>query len=433
MMFSSLTDIYNIFLDHPNLVTDSRSISPSCIFLALKGERFNGNHFAADALEKGASLVVVDEPQYKVNTQCLLVEDCLKTLQELAAHHRRQFNIPVIAITGTNGKTTTKELISAVLKKKYNVISTSGNLNNHIGVPLTLLKVNPETQIAVIEMGANHPGEIAFLCRIAAPDHGLITNIGKAHLEGFGGFEGVVRAKTELYLYLSACHGTVFVNSDDTLLMQKSEGLNRLTYGMNENTPTGGTYDDHGNCLSMNIRQLDGTSMFIRSSLFGDYNAVNILASECIGRYFKVSADEIKNAIESYQPSNNRSQIQNTGKNILILDAYNANPSSMEAAIRYFASSTYQNKVVILGDMLELGTESDTLHQQILTLLDGLSFTWVFLVGPVFTRVNAKREFTCFGDSALARLWFSHHGLEGKTVMLKGSRGIALETIAEVL
>jgi UDP-N-acetylmuramoyl-tripeptide--D-alanyl-D-alanine ligase len=432
-MFSVLTEIYKIFLKHPVIVTDSRNLNPSCIFFALKGERFNGNHFAAEALEKGAAWVVVDEPEYKINHQCLLVEDVLKTLQDLARLHRRSFQIPVIAVTGTNGKTTTKELINAVLSKKYTVVSTAGNLNNHIGVPLTLLRLRKDTQIAVIEMGANHPGEIDFLCSIASPVYGIITNVGRAHLEGFGSFEGVVRTKTELYRFLAAAKGKVFVNCDDPLLMQQSDNIKRITYGSDGSAWLCGLSGKAGNFIDVTIKQQGTDAFAVHSKLFGDYNAVNILASACIGRYFSVSNEAIKQAIESYEPAGNRSQIKTSGKNILLMDAYNANPSSMEAALRFFASSAYDNKAVILGDMLELGTESDSLHIFILKLLEKLSFTDVCLVGPVFTRLNARREFLCFGDSELARLWFSHHTPEGKTIMLKGSRGIKLETISEIL
>ncbi|MCX6286383.1 MAG: UDP-N-acetylmuramoyl-tripeptide--D-alanyl-D-alanine ligase [Bacteroidetes bacterium] len=432
-MFSSLTDIYTIFLQHSHVVTDSRNLSPSCIFFALKGDRFNGNHFAADALNKGASWVVVDEPEYKISPQCLLVEDVLRTLQDLALHHRSSFNIPVIAVTGTNGKTTTKELISKVLAKKYKVLSTEGNLNNHIGVPMTLLRLNNDTEIAVIEMGANHPGEIDFLCRIALPYYGIITNIGKAHLEGFGGFEGVLRTKTELYRFLAGRNGTVFVNADDSLLIQHSEGIERITYGFGDTASIKGSIDNSRDFINISITQSNGQALDVQSKLFGDYNAVNILASACIGRYFNISDEEIKLAVESYQPSNNRSQVRTTEKNLLVLDAYNANPSSMEAALRFFASSVYGNKVVIIGDMLELGAESDALHKHILKLLEELSFAEVYLVGPTFTRINTKREFLCFGDSELARLWFEHHLPEGKSVLLKGSRGMKLETVAEIL
>ena len=432
-MFSSLTDIYNIFVKHPQVVTDSRDLKPSCMFFALRGERFNGNQFAAEAHEKGAGWVVIDEPEYKVSSRYILVEDVLQTLQDLARHHREQYNIPVIAVTGTNGKTTTKELINAVLSKKYKVVSTSGNLNNHIGVPLTLLRLGAETRIAVIEMGANHPGEIDFLCRIALPDLGIITNIGKAHLEGFGSFEGVVTTKTELYRFLAGSHEKVFVNCNDSLLMKYSEGLERITYGFSDSAWLQGYTDGYGSFSDFGIRQQNGQTMSLHSKLFGDYNAVNILASACIGRFFNVSDEDIKLAVGSYEPSNNRSQIKTTERNLLVLDSYNANPGSMEAALRSFAASAYKNKAVILGDMLELGNESDALHKHILALVEELPLPEVYLVGPVFARINTKREFLCFSDSELARLWFSHHRPEGRSLLLKGSRGIKLETIADVL
>jgi len=432
-MFSGLTEIYNIFLQHPRVVTDSRNLVPSSIFFALKGDRFNGNHFAAEALEQGAAWVVIDEPEYKVNSRCLLVEDVLGTLQALANHHRHQFSIPVIAITGSNGKTTTKELISSTLSKKYNVISTFGNLNNHIGVPLTLLRISRDTQIAVIEMGANHPGEIDLLCRIAMPAYGLITNIGKAHLEGFGSLEGVLQAKTELYRFLAARKGKVFVNGNDNLLMKHAGDLEKLTYGFYDTAWLSACVEKSAGSVHIKLRQSNRQELTIQLKLFGFYNAVNILAAVCIGRFFNVGDDAIKQAVESYEPSNNRSQIKTTEKNHLVLDAYNANPDSMEAALRSFASSTVQNKVVILGDMLELGDESDALHLSVLRLLEELKFTEVYLVGPVFTRVNTKREFLCFDDSELAHLWFSHYQPKGKSILLKGSRGIKLETVSEIL
>ena len=433
MMLSSLTDVYNIFLQHPQIVTDSRSISPSCIFFALRGERFNGNQYALEALEKGASWVVIDEPEHKLNARCLLVDNVLRTLQDLAKRHRNRFNIPLIGITGTNGKTTTKELIHSVLSSTFNVVSTQGNLNNHIGVPLTLLKLGSDTRIAVVEMGANHPGEIDFLCDIARPNYGIITNTGRAHLEGFGSFEGVVSTKTELYRFLSSSMGKVFVNSEDSILMCHSADLDRITYGFGDSAQMKAVYDSSSEILNVNITPPGGNSFSIHSRLFGDYNALNILAAACIGNYFSISNENIKQAVESYLPSNNRSQLKKSGKNLLLLDAYNANPSSMESALRYFASSSYDDKVIILGDMLELGAESENLHIHILKLIEELSFAEVYLVGPVFTRVNTKREFLCFNDSELARLWFSHHILSGKTVLLKGSRGIKLETIEDTL
>ena len=432
-MFSSLSDLYNIFTEHPRIVTDSRNIIPSCMFFALKGERFNGNHFAAAALDQGASYVIIDEPEFQTDARCLLVEDVLHTLQDLARHHRSTFTIPVIGITGTNGKTTTKELISSVLSRKYKVVSTTGNLNNHIGVPLTLLRMDRETGIAVIEMGANHPGEIDFLCRIALPGYGLITNVGKAHLEGFGSFEGVVKTKTELYRFLLETGGKVFINSADSILMEHSREPGHIKYGFDENDFLKGYLAESGDFVRLNITTKDGSILGIQSGLFGGYNAPNILASACIGRYFNVSDEDIRLAIESYTPANNRSQVRQTGRNTLVMDAYNANPSSMEAALRFFASSSYENKVVILGDMLELGTESDTLHTHILQIIGELQFPEVYLVGPVFTRVNTKRENICFSDSELAKLWFSHHCPSSKAILLKGSRGMKLETIAEIL
>lgn len=427
------SDLYNIFLKHPQIVTDSRNISPSCLFFALKGERFNGNHFASAALEQGAAYVVVDEPEYKTGSRCILVGDVLKTLQDLARHHRSTFTFPVIGVTGTNGKTTTKELISAVLSTKYKVISTAGNLNNHIGVPLTLLRLNNETGIAVIEMGANHPGEIDFLCRIALPGFGLITNAGRAHLEGFGSFEGVVKTKTELYRFLSETGGKIFVNQGDSVLMEHLAELDHITYGFDEHAFLKGSIAESKDFVRIELQQHNGNTLGIQSKLFGDYNAINILAAACIGRYFKVSDEDIRQAVESYTPSNNRSQVRQTGNNTLVMDAYNANPSSMEASLRFFAASAYENKVILLGDMLELGAESDSLHKHILKLIEELQFPEVYLVGPVFTRVNTRRENICFGDSDLARLWFSHHSLASKSILLKGSRGIRLETISEVL
>lgn len=399
--------LYQTYLQHTDITTDSRKITPGCIFFALKGVRFNGNEFAAAAMESGASFVVTDEAGYELNDRCLLVKDVLETLQELATYHRRQLQIPVIAITGSNGKTTTKELMGAVLAKKYNIKCTEGNLNNHIGVPLTLLRMNKNTQVAVIEMGANHPGEIEFLCKIALPAYGIITNAGKAHLEGFGGFDGVVHAKTELYRFLAARQGKVFVNYNDPLLMKLSSGLERVTYGMDDKAWLSGTKNPAKDFVSLSIVTSRGSLLQINSNLFGGYNAMNILAAACTGRYFQVRDEDICSAIEAYQPSNNRSQVLSTGRNLLILDAYNANPASMEAALRSFAQSSYKNRSLILGDMLELGNESDTEHMRILKLLEELAFEDVYLVGPVFTRLNSKREYLCFNDSELACLWFS--------------------------
>lgn len=431
-MDHTITDIYRIFLSHPAVSTDSRRIEPGSVFFALRGESFNGNEYAEKALESGAAYAIVDEPRYVLNASCLLVDDALSTLQALARYHRMQYDIPVIAITGTNGKTTTKELISGVLRKKYTILATRGNLNNHIGVPLTLLEINRETEIAIIEMGANHPGEIAFLCNIARPVCGLITNIGKAHLEGFGSYEGVVSTKTELYRYLNEHDGLAFVNNEDQVLTDHAAGLEHITYGIAPASLSAGNVSADP-FVAMDLQFSDGACSRLESKLYGRYNAGNILAAACVGQYFQVPPVAIKSAIEAYQPRNNRSQIVKTDCNLLILDAYNANPGSMKAAIQAFAESSFTEKSVILGDMLELGTESDKEHADIMEMVDRMSFKHVYLVGPVFTRLNTSRNNTCFQDSSLARIWFEHHKVENATILIKGSRGIRLENIAEVL
>jgi UDP-N-acetylmuramoyl-tripeptide--D-alanyl-D-alanine ligase len=431
-MDHKITDIYRIFLAHPLISTDSRNIIPGSVFFALRGESFNGNEFANQALESGAAYAIVDEPAYAVNESCILVSDVLSTLQALSAHHRKQFNIPVIAITGTNGKTTTKELVSQVLSKKYSTLATCGNLNNHIGVPLTLLKLTSETEIAIIEMGANHPGEIDFSCHIAQPDHGLITNVGKAHLEGFGGYEGVVRTKTELYRFIGERRGKIFLNKDDETLKEHSIGLNTITYGTSPADLAANNISADP-FVSADLQFHAHNGLRIESKLYGRYNADNMLAAACIGQYFNVPPGAIKSALEEYQPGNNRSQITNTGRNLLILDAYNANPSSMNAAIEAFSRSAYLQKTLILGDMLELGIDAEQEHLAVLERVDQLSFSNVFLVGPIFTRLNSKRENTCFQDSSLAKMWLEHHKIENATVLIKGSRAIRLENLIEVL
>ncbi len=431
-MEHKIDEIYRLFAANPTVSTDSRQVTPGSLYFALKGESFNGNEYALQALASGAAFAIVDDVKYAASESCILVDNALSTLQALARHHRMQFDIPLIAITGTNGKTTTKELIHRVLSKKHNTLATRGNLNNHIGVPLTLLGITHETEIAVIEMGANHRGEIDFLCRIAQPGYGIITNIGKAHLEGFGGFEGVINTKTELYRFIQACSGKIFLNEADELLKKHSTRLNVITYGSSS--------ADLASCniaatpfVSMNLMFRDGIELTIESQLYGHYNTDNILAAACIGQYFNVPPLAIKSALESFQPGNNRSQIVQTERNLLILDAYNANPSSMKAAIVTFAAATYPEKTVILGDMLELGKDCDTEHHEILRMVDGHSFKNVYLVGPVFTRLNAKRENTCFHDIELAKLWLEHHKIENSAILVKGSRGIRLEKLVDVL
>lgn len=428
----TVENLYGLFLQHPEISTDSRQIPEGALFFGLKGDHFNGNEFAGIALDKGASFVIIDDSRYYLDNRCILVKNVLTSLQQLANHHRNRFRIPVIAITGTNGKTTTKELIDAVLSKKYQTLATTGNLNNHIGVPLTLLNLKPETEIAIVEMGANHPGEIDLLCRIAEPTHGIITNIGKAHLEGFGGFEGVISTKTELYRFLKSRQGIAFVNTGNPMLVQHIGGMKVIPYETIQTTGVDEQTLPEDPCLKMGIK-IDGQEITLSTKLFGRYNAENILAAACIGHFFGVEPGRIKEAIESYQPQNNRSQILRTRSNLLILDMYNANPSSMEPALQNFAGSPHTRKVLILGDMLELGNECDKEHQNILELIEKLGFTEIYLVGPVFTRLNTKREWLCFQDSELARIWLDYHRLTDATILLKGSRGIKLEKLVDLL
>jgi UDP-N-acetylmuramoyl-tripeptide--D-alanyl-D-alanine ligase len=425
-------NLYDLFLQHPDISTDSRQVKQGSLFFALKGDRFNGNEFAGLALEKGAAFAVIDDIRFMTGECCILVDDVLASLQKLANHHRNRFRIPVLAITGTNGKTTTKEILLAVLSEKYNTLATTGNLNNHIGVPLTLLKINSETQIAIVEMGANHPGEIDFLCRIAEPTHGIITNIGKAHLDGFGGFEGVVNTKTELYRFLKSRDGIAFVNGNNPLLVRHSQGMKTIPYDSGKPIIPEIENPSQAPSLRMEV-MIDQEKILLTTKLFGNYNAENILAAVCIGHFFGVEPAMIQKAIESYEPRNNRSQVVRTPSNLLVLDMYNANPSSMELALQNFAGSPGSKKVLILGDMLELGSESDVEHLNILTLIGKLGFQDVYLIGPEFTRLNTVREWLCFQDSELARMWLDHHRLTGAEILLKGSRGIRLEKLVDLL
>ncbi|MBN1198649.1 MAG: UDP-N-acetylmuramoyl-tripeptide--D-alanyl-D-alanine ligase, partial [Bacteroidales bacterium] len=391
------------------ITTDSRKIPPGSIFFALKGENFNGNLFAAQALEKGAAFAVVDDPAMSQDQRYLLVHNVLQSLQEIARTHRQQMHIPVIGITGSNGKTTTKELIHAVLSSRYLTRSTSGNLNNHIGVPLTLLSIRPETEIAVIEMGANHPGEIAFLCELARPTHGLITNIGKAHLEGFGSFEGIIRAKTELYTFLRKNMGNVFLNAGDSLLAKYATGLPAIMYGLVAEAGTSGKIiwkkeegrgkREEDGLSGVEITFPDGQKREVISSLFGSYNALNLLAAAAVGYHFDIPPLDIAASLEACIPANNRSQIYRSERNLLVLDAYNANPSSMSAALHDFDRSFQGNNVVILGDMLELGKESEDEHLAILGILEKLNFDKVFLIGPIFSKLNKNPDWITFEDT----------------------------------
>ena len=431
-MPTSIENLYKLFCQHPVICTDSRNIKPDSIFFALKGENFNGNEFAESALKEGAEYAVIDEENFNKSNRFILVENVLETLQKLAVYHRGKINLPVIGITGTNGKTTTKELMAAVLKKKFKVVATSGNFNNHIGVPLTVLGISKDTEIAIIEMGANHIGEISALCNISKPGFGIITNIGKAHLVGFGSIEAIIKAKAELYKFISNNEGLVFVNNDNNTLKQLSKYLQKVTYGTSENS----------NCRTKIISsdpfvEILWNSGFgdvsIKSNLVGKYNFENILAAICVGDYFNVKIENIAQAIEEYIPQNNRSQFINTKKNKIFLDAYNANPSSMEAAIRNFAELDFKNKILIIGDMLELGDESLSEHRNILELIRELGFDNVFLIGAEFYEANKNSGHKIFPKTEDAMQWFEANRLENATIFIKGSRGIKLEPLIKVL
>lgn len=383
-----LSALYQIFLDCQLVTTDSRNCPEGSLFIALKGESFNGNAFAGKALETGCAYAVIDESEYAIegDQRYILVDDCLQTLQQLANYHRRQLGTRVIGITGTNGKTTTKELISAVLSRSHNILYTLGNLNNHIGVPSTLLRLKTEHDLAVIEMGANHPGEIKFLSEIAEPDCGIITNVGKAHLEGFGSFEGVIKTKGELYDFLRKKEGsTVFIHHDNAYLMNIAEGLNLIPYGTEDDLYVNGRITGNSPYLTFEWKAgKDGKSYQVQTQLIGEYNFPNALAAITIGRFFGVEDAKINEALSGYTPQNNRSQLKKTDDNTLIIDAYNANPTSMMAALQNFRNMEVPHKMLILGDMRELGAESAAEHQKIADYLKECAFEKVWLVGDQF-------------------------------------------------
>lgn len=430
MKHPGIEEIYKLYLNYPVVGTDTRNIKKDSIFFALKGANFNANTFAKEAISKGAKYAVIDE-ESNYTEGCILVDDVLITLQKLANHHRRQSKIPFLAITGTNGKTTTKELTAAVLSQKFKTLFTQGNLNNHIGVPLTLLSLSKEHEIAIIEMGANHQGEIAELCKIAEPDYGMITNIGKAHLEGFGGPEGVIKAKSEMYHFIKASGGKLFVNADDELLMRLSEGISRITYGTTPKADCKGI-DDKESFLAKGIFNDKGSVVEIQSKLAGRYNFYNILAATCVGFNFGLTLAQIKNGIEEYVPSNNRSQVVKKETNTIWVDAYNANPSSMRIAIENFAMLPGNGKVLILGDMFELGEDSVKEHQALADLIESRK-VWdgVYLVGKEFAK--AKTSAKIFTSTEEFINWISTNPLKNKTILLKGSRGMAMEKALEKL
>lgn len=428
-----IEQLYQYFAVCSSVTTDSRNCPEGSMFFALRGDNFDGNKFALASLEKGCRYAVVDDPQYAIDNRFLLVDDVLSALQQLATMHRRRLNIPVIGITGTNGKTTTKELIANVLAKKFNVLYTQGNYNNHIGVPLTLLGLQAVHEIAVIEMGANHPGEIKTLVNIACPDFGIITNVGKAHLEGFGSFEGVIRTKGELYDYIRDNEGLLFVNFGNQILNDLSEDITRVGYGLQrEDVAISGKVIYDGPFLQLQWNA-DGVSPehLVKTNLIGEYNAENVLAAICIGSHFGVSASLINEALEAYRPTNNRSQFQETQSNKLIIDAYNANPTSMHASVTNFRHIKADKKAVILGDMFELGDQSDEEHQKMVDLLKQSDFDKVILVGDRFGAISS--DFVKLQNTQSLNEYLDKESLAGYTILIKGSHGMRLDKCVDKL
>lgn len=434
---TTIEELYNIYTQHPCITTDTRTIHGGEIFFALKGDNFDGNTFALKAIEQGAAFAVVDnnECYYQNPDKCILVDDVLLALQDLARYHRKMTkHIPVVAITGTNGKTTTKELTTAVLSKKYNTHSTKGNYNNHIGVPLTLLSMPQNTDIAIIEMGANHPKEIEFLCSIAQPNYGLITNIGKAHLEGFGSFENVIKTKTELYNYLRNNDGTAFINSDDNILVENSLNLKHIEYSSHcINTTIRPSYKDSSPYLEFYF-EADDKVYTINTHLLGAYNYTNALAAICVAAFFRVDLFDIKMALEEYIPTNHRSQLKKTNCNSLIMDCYNANPSSMKIALENFgAINTQGRKVAILGAMKELGAESEYEHKAIAKLACNIGIDMIVFVGKEFGFVEPQSAILYFDDISKAKEHFNTNRITESIILLKGSNSMHMGDMEEVL
>ena len=434
---SDIETLYRCFLSCDCVTTDSRNCPPNSLFIALKGASFNGNAFAAQAIEAGSRYAVIDEPAYlpEGDARYLLVPDCLQALQQLANYHRRQLATPIIGITGTNGKTTTKELIAAVLKRQRHILYTEGNLNNAIGVPLTLLRLKPEHELAVVEMGASHPGDIKELVDIAEPDYGLITNVGKAHLQGFGSLEGVIRTKGELYDFLRAKgDATLFIDHDNPYLQAIAQGMQRVEYGRegDEGVAVSGRITGNSPFLALSWRAAGHEEEHsVQTHLIGEYNFCNVLAAIAIGCYFGIEPQEIDTALTTYIPTNNRSQLMQTAHNTLIIDAYNANPTSMMAALNNFEHMQAAQKMVILGDMRELGAESAAEHQRIADYLSRCGFSQVVLVGSEFAA--AHHAYPTYPDVEALKEELTRHQPQGATILIKGSNGIHLNRIIELL
>lgn len=425
----NINTIHSLFLECTSVSTDTRKIEKDCFFVALKGENFDANTFAKEALEKGAKYVVIDNPEYYIGETTILVADSLTTLQELAKFHRKQLETPIIALTGSNGKTTTKELINAVLSKRYNTIATIGNLNNHIGVPLTLLRFTKDTELGIVEMGANHQKEIELLCSIAQPDFGYITNFGKAHLEGFGGIKGVIKGKSEMYMYLQNKDKLAFINLDDPIQKEKAENLKNYTFSTTQEADV-----TINNVEANPMVEIEYKGHEIKSHLIGIYNANNISAAITIGNYFEVSDEAIKEAIENYIPENNRSQLLHKNGNELILDAYNANPSSMQAAITNFIQLEGNNKIAILGDMFELGTESLEEHKRIVAVLAKETKIRTYFIGKHFYAAKITSNIISFFEDFNAfSSYFKNNIPANSQILIKGSRGMALEKTLEII
>lgn len=426
----SIIDLYDLFIHNPQITTDSRNCPKGSIFFALKGDKFDGNQYAGKALASGCVYAVIDNPDYYIGERTILIDNVLKTLQQLAHHHRKVLGLPIIGITGTNGKTTTKELLAAVLSTKFNLLYTEGNFNNHIGVPLTLLRLTHDHEMAVIEMGASHPGDIKELVDIVHPNYGIITNVGRAHLEGFGSFEGVIRTKGELYDYIRRSKGKIFIKKENEYLQSIAKGIEQITYGNGDDAFASGQVVSCDPFLVFNWKQ-QGKLHTVETHIIGSYNLDNVLAAVAVGRFFKIPAERISRAIAAYEPTNNRSQFKKTDNNELIIDAYNANPSSMKVALDNFITMPVQPKAIILGDMRELGPTSDELHAEVVAQIKKGQFDKVFLCGEHFSKVG--KEFSPFATTEAMVEELRKQPLKGYHILIKGSHSMGLEKLADIL